>query len=190
MHRLEAMAHVPEGVAYGRMDRQKPPCLPGRLEAAHVAFPPPAVLVRHLGPVVLVPSGSMGCRQAEVSLGDCIDSQIVGNQLPCRSFQPLQELAGEALGGSRVPTARRWHQDIQDIAILVHRSPGIAALPADIEEDLIHMPGIAQPTLPTAQTAGKRETWPEAPQADRLAGHDHAALDEQVLHAAKLWVDR
>ena len=131
----------PECVANGRMDCQKSLRLPGRLEAAHVAFPPPAVLVGHLGPVVLVPCGSVGCRQPEVSAGGRIASQFVRDQLPWRSTLSLQELAEEALGGSRVPMAR--HQDVQDVAVLIHCSPEVVAFPADPDEHLIQVPDIA-----------------------------------------------
>jgi len=138
---LEAMTGDPECVAKGRMDHQKSLRLPGRLEAPHVAFPPPAVLVGNLGPVVLVPSGSMGCRQPEVSAGGRIAFQLVGDQLRWRSTLPLTELAEEALGGSRVPTAR--HQDVQDVAVLAHRSPEVVAFPANPDEHLIQVPDIA-----------------------------------------------
>ena len=94
---LEAMTGDPECVAKGRMDHQKSLRLPGRLEAPHVAFPPPAVLVGNLGPVVLVPSGSMGCRQPGVSAGGRIASQLVRDQLPWRSTLPLQGLQKKRL---------------------------------------------------------------------------------------------
>ena len=54
MYCFEAMTRDPERVANGHMDRQKSLRLPVRLEAGHVAFPHPAVLVGHPGPVVLV----------------------------------------------------------------------------------------------------------------------------------------
>ena len=136
------MTRDPECAANGRMDRQKSLRLPGRLEAAHVAFPPPTGLVGHLGPVILVPSGSMGRHQPEVSVGCRIASELVRDQLPWRSALPLlQGLVEEALGGCRVPTAR--HQDVHGVAVLVHRSPEVVAFPADPNERLIQVPDIA-----------------------------------------------
>ena len=62
-------------------------------------------------------------------------------QLPWRSTLPLHELAEEALGGSRVPTVR--HQDVEDVAVLVHCSPEVVAFPADPDQHLIQVPDIA-----------------------------------------------
>ena len=60
---------TPQRGPNGRADHQKSLRLPGRLEAAHVAFPLPAGLVGQLGPVVFVPPGSMDSRQAGVCVG-------------------------------------------------------------------------------------------------------------------------
>ena len=59
MHSLKAMARDPERVSKGSMDREKSLHLPDRLEVAHWAFPLPGGLVGYVGPVVLIPPGSM-----------------------------------------------------------------------------------------------------------------------------------
>lgn len=59
VYRHEALVRDPERVANARVDRERSLCLPCRLGAPHLAFRlPSALLVGHLGPVVLVPSGS------------------------------------------------------------------------------------------------------------------------------------
>ena len=91
----------------------------------------------------------------------------------------LQELAGKAPGGSRAPTAR--DQNIQDLAVLFNRPPEIPALPADRNQDLIHMPDMARPATPPAQDSSKGGTEFVTPESDRLVGDCDAALGEQVF---------
>ena len=81
--------------------------------------------------------------------GSRVASQLVGDPLEWRSALPLQQLAAEAPCRSGAPVARDWN--IQDVSILVDRSPGIAPLAANRDEDPIHMPDVAKPTLATAQ---------------------------------------
>ena len=121
----------------------------------------------------------MSSRQAEFPAGGPIASQLVGDPLPRRSPLSLQELAEKALSSSRVPAAR--DQNIQDVAVLVHRPPEIAALPADRDEDLIHMLDIAQPAMPTAQVPSKGGTEFATPHSDRLVGDCDTALGEKVF---------
>ena len=188
MYCLEAMTRDPERVADGRVDRQKSLRLPGRLEVAHVAFPPSAVLAGHLGPVVLVPSGSMGCRQPGGSAGGRIASQLVRDQLLWRSTLPLRELAEEALGGSRVPTAR--HQDVQGVAVLVHRSPEVVAFPADPYEHLIQVSDIAWPALSAPQVVRRHAAELATPRADCLVGDGDPRSASRSLTSRKLKVNR
>ena len=161
------------------MDLEETLYLCCRLGTTHLAFSLPGVLVGHLSPVVFVLPGSMSSRQAEFPAGGPFASQLVGDQLPRRSPLPLQELAEKSLSGSRVPAAR--NQNIQDVAVLVHRPSGRAALPADRDEDLIHMSDIAQPAMPTAQVPSKGGTEFATLQSDRLVGHGDAALCEKVF---------
>ena len=95
------------------------------LDTTRLVFLLPGVRVGHLSPVVLGLPGSMSSPQAKFPAGGHIATQPVGDHLPWRSPLPLHELAEKALSGSRVPAAR--DQNIQDVAVLVHRPPEIAA---------------------------------------------------------------
>ena len=64
---------------------------------------------------------------------------------------------------------------------LLDRSTSPEDLPADRDEDLIHMPGIAQPAMPTAQVPSKGETEFTTPQSGRLVGPGDVAPGEQVF---------
>ena len=108
-----------------------------------------------------------------------MSSQLVGDQLPRRSPLTPQELAEKALGGSRVPTA--CDQKIQAVAVLVHRPPEMAVLPADRDEDRIHMPSIAQPAMLAAEVPSKGATEFATPPSNRLVGECDAALGEKVF---------
>lgn len=81
------------------------------------------------------------------------------------------------------PATCDWN--IEAIAVLVHCSPQIAALPTDLDEHLIHMPDSAKLTLPTAQVPIKRGTEIAIPQAGHVVGHDHAALGKWVVDVAE-----
>ena len=89
-------------------------------------------------------------------------------------------LAEEALGGSRVPTARH-----QDVAARVHRSPEVVAFPADPDEHRIQVPDIAWLPLSAPQVVRIRGTEFATPQADCLVGDGDAARGEQVFDIAE-----
>ena len=62
--------------------------------------------------------------------------------------------AKEAFGGSPVSVA--CDQNIQDIAVLVHRSPNIMAFAAECDEHFVHEPDVAESTLSSPQSASIR----------------------------------
>ena len=173
-----------ERVANARLDRLQSLRPPGRLEAGACDVPAPAVPVGHLGPVVLVPSGSMGCRRAEASVGGRIAFQLVGNQLPYRSPLPLQELAEEALDGSRVPSAH--HQNVEDVAVLVHRSPEAVAFPTDPDEHLVQI-CLTSPSQPCRRRRLHAYAGASLRHHSRIApvGHADAAPGEKILNVTE-----
>ena len=68
-------------------------------------------------------------------------SKLVGNESP--EWPPLvfQNLAEEAFGGSPVSVA--CSENIQDVAVLVHRSPKIMMFAADRDEHFFHVSIVA-----------------------------------------------
>jgi hypothetical protein len=77
------------------------------------------------------------------------------------------------------------HQDIEDVAILVHCSPEIMAFAADGDEQLVHVPDVTEPTLLPPQ--GTSICWSKLPAlgSNRFVGHRDAALREEVFDIAK-----
>ena len=64
----------------------------------------------------------------------------------------LQDLAKEAFGS--LPVSVACDQNVEDIAILVHRSPEIMPFAADGDEHFVHVPDVTESTLPSPQSVG------------------------------------
>ena len=80
VHCLQTMAHEPQYTQSGSMDRERTLRLRSRLEVTHLALSLPDVLMGHLGPVVLVPPGSMSNRKAEFPAGGSIAPEALNSQ--------------------------------------------------------------------------------------------------------------
>ena len=52
--------------------------------------------------------------------------------------------------------ATRLDKDIEDVAILIDGTPEIAPLSLDGDEDLVQVPGVAQPALSTREPSASR----------------------------------
>ncbi len=120
----------------------------------------------------------MGNRWEDLLVGGRIASELVGNELPGWSPLVLQHLAKEAFGGSAVSVA--CDQDIEDIAVLVHRSPKIMAFTAEGAEHFVHVPDVAEPAHSSPRSAGIRWSKLAAPGSNGFAGYGDATLSEQV----------
>ncbi len=118
-----------------------------------------------------------------LSVRSRIASKLVGNELP--GWPPLvfQDLAKEALSGSPVSVA--CDQNIQDVAVLVHRSPTIVTFAANRDEHFVHVPDVAQATLSPPQSTSIRWSKLPAPGSNGFVGYGDATLSEKVLDIAK-----
>ena len=95
-------------------------------------------------------------------------------------MQSFEKLAKEAFGSFFVASA--LHQDVEDIPILIDRSPEVVFFSTDSEYDLVHMPCIA--ATRTATTQFMRVGLPEfeAPLPYGFVGHNDPALCEKFLN--------
>ena len=125
----------------------------------------------------------MGNRWEDLSVGGRIASKLVGNELPGWLPLTFQNLAKEALGGSLVSVAR--DQDIEDIAVLVYRSPKIMTFAANRDEHFVHVPDVTKPLLSPPQSAGVLGSKLVAPGSNGFVGFGDATLSEQVLDITK-----
>ena len=112
-----------------------------------------------------------------------IASKLVGNELPWWAPLVLQQLAKEALSGS--PVSAACDQNIQDFAVLVHRSSKIMTLAADCDEHFVHVPDVAESPLSSPQSMNIRWSKLSAPGSNCFAGYGDASLREKVLDIAK-----
>ena len=72
-------------------------------------------------------------------------------------------------------------QNIQDVAVLDHRPPEIAALPTNSDEDLIQLPDITQPAMPAPEVPSIGAPEFGIPQSDRLVGDCNDTLGEKIF---------
>ncbi len=66
--------------------------------------------------------------------------------------------------------------DIEDIEVLVHRSPKIMTFAADCDKHLVHVPDVAESTLSPPQNAGIRWSKLAAPGSNGFVGYGDATL--------------
>jgi hypothetical protein len=86
----------------------------------------------------------MGGARHHVTMSGRVASEFVSHQPPGRLALLLEKPAKEAGGGFPVPPC--LDEDIQDLAILIHRSIQIPKLPGDTHEDFIDVPLVAART--------------------------------------------
>ena len=76
----------------------------------------------------------------DLSFRRAVALQLIRDEHPRHVPQTLQQLAEELFCGLFVPAA--LHQDVQDVAILIHGAPQVMLLAIDLDEHLIEVPFI------------------------------------------------
>ena len=95
------------------------------------------------------------------------------------TYIALEQLAEELLRRVLVPAA--LHQDIEDIAVLIHRPPQVMAFTIDGEEHLIQMPLVARPGR--RRRSSLAYAWPNFRHhlADGFVGDDDPTGEQQLF---------
>ena len=70
-----------------------------------------------------------------------IAPQLIGNDQTWEILQALQQLAKEPLGSFLISVA--LDQDVQHLAILIHRTPEVVETTVDLEEHFVEVPPVA-----------------------------------------------
>ena len=112
-----------------------------------------------------------------------IASELVGDELPRRLARLFQNFAEEVPSGSAVSVA--CDQNIQHVAVLVHRYPKIMTFAADGDEHFVHVPDVAESTLSSPQSTSIGWSKLPAPGANGLVGYGYATLREKIFDIAK-----
>ena len=72
--------------------------------------------------------------------------KLIGDDHSGDILTAFEELAEEFLRRFLVPPS--LHQDIEDIAVLIHRPPEVMSFAMNSEEDLVQVPFVARPGAP------------------------------------------
>ena len=153
------MTPRPEVLDNRTIGGEKPLRVSWELEALHVPLPLAGRLVRVLRAVVEVAMLAMFHSGEHFSLRRAIAFELVRNDHPWDVFQPFKQLAEKLLRGVLVPTALR--QNVEHIAILIHRPPQIVPFAVDRQKDLIEVPLVAWSRAPVTQLIRMRRSWDE-----------------------------
>jgi hypothetical protein len=92
---------------------------------------------------------------------------------------PFEEPAEELLRSFLIAAAR--HQDVQDLAVLIHRPPEVVALAMDGEKDLIEMPFVTGLRRPIAELIGILLAECATPFPNRFVRDDDATSEQQLF---------
>src|ERR1700761_3144972 len=90
-----------------------------------------------------------------------------------------QQLAEESNGGKSI--ALWLHENIEDDAVLIDRSPKVVSHSVDLEEDFVQMPFVTGPSTTSPQTGGVPSAELLAPAADRLIAEQYAPSRHQFF---------
>jgi hypothetical protein len=83
----------------------------------------------------------------ELPLCGTVTFQLIRDKDPRDVGEPLEQLAEEPLGGSRVPVT--LDQYVKGVAILVQGPPQIVALTVNAQQHVIQMPRVTRPGAST-----------------------------------------
>ncbi len=112
-------------------------------------------------------------------MGRWVAAELVRDQLAGDTALALQQQAEESDRGAPIPS--RLHQDVQDVAVLIGRSPQVLLPTIQCDEQLIKMPGVSETPAPLPEPAGIRPAERATPPSDRLIGDRNAPLCQEIL---------
>ena len=96
---------------------------------------------------------------------------------------PLQQLPEEPDGGAPIPS--RLDQDVEEVAVLVDRSPQVLLATVEGDEQLIEMPRVSEASASLPESSRIRAAERSTPPSDRLIGDRDAPLGQEVLNIPK-----
>jgi hypothetical protein len=146
----------------GAIGGEKPLGLAWRFKPPHAPFP--------------LAVGLMGVFRP---LHCAIAFQLIGDDQPWDVMASFEEFPEELLGCPLIPSAQ--HQDLEDVAVLIHRMPQIMALPFDRQKDLLEMPLVALSRAATAQLVGMDLPKFPPPLAGGFIRHESTTREQQFL---------
>jgi hypothetical protein len=125
----------------------------------------------------------MDYRRHDHAMRRPITAKLIGHQSPRRSSLALHQLAKKPLSGT--PIAASLEQDIDHVAILIDGAPQILPPTADLHEDLVQMPRVAELRLPPTGSGGVVRPELLTPATHGLVGHLDASLGQEILDVSE-----
>ena len=139
--------------------------------------------MRKLSAIVGVLLGIVSYVRQDRSLRSAVALQSVGDHPQWLLALTSQQSAQESLGGALI--AARLQQNIDDITVLIHRTPKIMLLAIDFHEDFVQIPGITEASLFLLQAPCIVGSEFPAPSPDGFVRNNDAALGQKVFHIAE-----
>jgi len=112
-------------------------------------------------------------------MGDAVAAQLVGHETRRFLSLSLQECSKESPRRTPVPT--RLDEEIDQVTVLVNRTPQVLALTVDRDEDFVQEPRSAESTLAALQLPGVIGAELHAPLSNGFVRHDDAPFGQQIL---------
>ena len=121
----------------------------------------------------------MGDQGHDLPMCDSVAAQLVGHQTHGFLALTLQQFSKETPRRAPVPTG--LDEKVDQVPVLVDRTPEILALTVDRDEDFVQEPRIAESTLTSLQPPGVVGAELRAPLPNGLVRHDDASFGQQIL---------
>jgi len=118
----------------------------------------------------------------QLTMRGSVASKLIGHEAPRRPALPLEKSTKKADCSPSISPC--LDQDIQDLAMLIHRSIQITLLSLDPDKHFIEKPLIA--TRPGSFTQPNGVDWAKssAPAPDRLIRYVNSTLGQKILDVA------
>jgi hypothetical protein len=112
-----------------------------------------------------------------------VAAELVRHQATWTFPLPHKHFAQESFRCSCIPTT--LHQDIENLADLIHCSPQVVMPAPDLDEDLVDVPSVAEAALPALERAAVAGAELQAPAANGLVRHLDPALGQEIFNVAE-----
>jgi hypothetical protein len=161
---------------------EKPLRMARRFEPLHATLTLPRWAMRVLTPIIEIAALAVLHAREHLALGCAIAFEFVGNEYPWYVLQPLEELAEEFL--CRLLVAPPLHEDVENVVVLIYRTPQVMTFAINCQEDLVQMSFIARSRASAMQAIGIILPKLPTPLPHGFMGHGDAALEQEFLHVS------
>jgi hypothetical protein len=139
--------------------------------------------MRVLCAVVEIPMLAMFYAREQLALGGSVAFEFIRYDHARYVGQSLEQLAEKPLRGLLVTVT--LHQNVEDVAVLIHCPPEIMPLTLDGEKDLVEMPLVTGPRTAATELIGIRLPEFTTPLANSLIGHDDTTFQQELFDVAE-----